>query len=60
MVGHAFNPCTQEARAGSLEFEDRLIYRVSCRTVNAVTQRNPILKKKLINNNNNKRKEEKR
>jgi hypothetical protein len=46
LVAHAFNLSTWEAEAGNLcEFEARLVYRLSSRTVRA-TQRNPISKKK--------------
>ena len=44
VVAHTFNPSTWEAEAGgSLEFEARLVYRVSSRTAGG-TWRNPISK----------------
>jgi hypothetical protein len=51
VVADAFNPSTWEAEAGGfLEFEDSLVYRVSCRTARA-TQRNPVLKNKKTKQN---------
>jgi hypothetical protein len=45
VVVHAFNPSTQEAKAGrSLEFETSPIYRVIFRTGRA-KQRNSVLRK---------------
>lgn len=49
----SFNPSTLEAETGkSLEFEDSLVYRVSCRIDKAV-QRNPVSKTKANKHESN-------
>lgn len=46
MVAHAFKPLIpvlgRQRQADLSEFEASLVYKVSCRTVNIVTQRNPV------------------
>jgi hypothetical protein len=57
MVAHAFNPSTGEAEAGrSLEFEARLAYRVSFRTVRATKQNKTKTKTKTKNQKKQKNK----
>ena len=47
---HAFNPTLRRQKQVDLcEFDSILVYKVSSRTVSAVTQRNPVSKNKQTN-----------
>ena len=46
-MAHAFNPSTEEAEAGSSEFNTSLVYRASSRTAKATQRKIPCLGKKI-------------